>query len=99
MLVVFKKEPRQSGGELAQLPTWSVRYCVASATFRTQYFERISATLPADVVAAVTRPGRDIADSHIVEVNVQSSSEQKEFRFAAEFFSNTYNIFCLLTPK
>lgn len=99
MLVVFKKEPRQSGGELAQLPTWSVRYCVPSATFKTQYFESVSGTVPPEVVAVVTQPGRDIADSHKLEVTVRSSSEQREFQFTAEFFSNTYNIFCLLTPQ
>ncbi len=99
MLVVFKKEPRQSGGELAQLSTWSVRYCVASATFKTQYFESVSGTAPPEVVAVVTQPGRDIADSHKLEVTVRSSSEQREFQLTAEFFSNTYNIFCLLTPR
>lgn len=99
MLVIFKKEPRQSGGELAQPPAWSVRYCISSATFKTQYFESISGTIPAEIVAVVTQPGRDIADSHIVDVTVRSSSEQKEFPFSAEYFSNTYNIFCLLTPK
>jgi hypothetical protein len=99
MLVVFKKEPRQSGGELARLPNWSVRYSVASATFKTQYFEGVSGTAPADVVAMVTQPGRDIANSRSIEVAVRSSSEQKEFQFFAEFFSNNYNIFCLLTPK
>jgi hypothetical protein len=99
MLIVFKKEPRQSGGELAQLPNWSVRYCVASATFKTQYFESVSGTVPAEVVAVVTQPGRDIADSYSIEVAVRSSSEQKEFQFSAEFFSNKYNVFCLLTPK
>ncbi len=99
MLVVFKTEPRQSGDELAQLPTWSVRYCVASATFKTQYFESVSGTVPTEVVAVVAQRGRDIADSHSIEVTVRSSSQQKEFQFSAEFFSNTYNIFCLLTPK
>lgn len=99
MLVVFKKEPRQSGGELAQPPTWAVRYCVASPTFKTQYCESISGIVPPEVAAIVTQPGRDVADSHTLEVTVQSPSEQQEFQFAAEFFSNTYNIFCLLTPK
>jgi len=99
MLVVFKKEPRQSGGELAQLATWSVRYCIASATFKTQYFESVSGTVPTEVVAVVTQPGRDITDSRSIEVTVRSSSDQQESRFFAEFFSNTYNIFCLLTPK
>ncbi|MBM4091485.1 MAG: ImmA/IrrE family metallo-endopeptidase [Planctomycetes bacterium] len=99
MLVVSKKEPRQNGSELAQLPTWSVRCCVASATFKTQYFESVSGTVPTETVAVLTQPGRDIADSHKLEVTVRSSSDQQEFQFTAEFFSNTHNIFCLLTPK
>ena len=99
MLVVFKKEPQQSGDELAQPPTWSVRYCVASATFKTRYFESISGTVPADVAAAVTQPGRDIANGYRIEITVRSSSEQEESPFIAEFFSNTHNIFCLLTPN
>ncbi|NLS95412.1 MAG: ImmA/IrrE family metallo-endopeptidase [Planctomycetaceae bacterium] len=99
MLVVFKKEPRQSGDELAQPPTWSVRYCIASATFKSQYFEELSGTAPPEVATAVTRPGCDIANSHKIEVAVRSTSDQKELQFTAEFFSNTYNIFCLLTPK
>ncbi len=99
MLVVFKKEPRQSGSELAQLPAWSVRSCVASATFKTQYFESVSGTAPAEVVAMVAQPGRDISDSHRIDLAVRSSIEQKEFQFSAEFFGNPQNIFCLLTPK
>lgn len=99
MLVVFRKEPRQSGDELAYASTWSVRYCVASATLKTQYFERVSGTVPTEVVAAVTQTGRDVANGYRTEVAVRSSSEQKEVQFTAEFFSNTYNIFCLLTPR
>lgn len=99
MLVVFKKEPRQSGGALAQPPIWSVRYCVASPTFKTRHFESISGTVPADVVPVVTSPGRDIAESHKIEVSVRSSSERQESLFSGEFFSNTYNIFCLLMPQ
>lgn len=99
MLVVFKKEARQSGDELSQLPTWGVRYCVASPTFKTQYFESLSGTVPPEVVALITQPGRDIADSHNMEVAVRFSGDQKEHQFSAEFFSNTYNIFCFVLPR
>ncbi len=99
MLVVFKKEPRQSGAELGQPPAWSVRDCIASATFKTQYFESVSGVVPPEVVAAVAQPGRDIAIGHKIEVAVRSSNDQQEFQFIAEFFSNTYSIFCLLAPK
>jgi len=77
---------------------WSVRYCVASAVFKTRYFEKISGTVAPEVVAAITRRGRDIADSCVSEVAVKSSTDSKATQFQAEYFSNTYNIFCLLTP-
>lgn len=53
---------------------------------------------PPDAVAAATRFGRDIADGYICEIEIpaRAGSESKNFR--AEFFSNTYNVFCLLTP-
>jgi hypothetical protein len=97
MFVVFRREPRQSGDELEQPPTWSVRYCVASATFKTRYFERVSGVVSPEVVAVVTQPGRDIANGHKSEITVRSSSEHQELGFTAEFFSNTYSILCLLT--
>jgi hypothetical protein len=99
MLVVFEKKPRQSGDELAQPPVWSARYCVASATFKTQFFESISGIVPMEVAGVVTQPGRDIANSHKAEVTVRSPNEQKDFEFMAEFFSNTYKVFCILAPK
>ena len=98
MLVVFRREPHQSSGELAQPPVWSVRYCVSSVTFKSRYFQSVSGAVPAEVAEVVTQSGRDIADSHRIEVTVRSSGERKESLVSAEFFSNTYNIFCLLTP-
>ena len=99
MLAVFKKEPGQGIDDLNDQPSWSVRYCVASALFKTRYFERVSGTVPQEVAAAVTEPGRDIAESHIDEVSVRSASRQDSLQFWGEFFSNTFNIFCFLRPK
>ncbi len=99
MLAVFTKDERQSGEELSQRPTWSVRYCVASATFRSRHFESISGSIPADVAAYVTETGRDIADSHKIDVSIQSSGETLPAIFSAEFFSNTYNVLCFLVPR
>jgi hypothetical protein len=99
MLIVFKKTPPQSGEELSRPPVWSVRYCVAAATFKTQYFESISGAVAPEVAAIVTAPTRDIANGYRIEINVRSPGQPSESGFSAEFFSNTYNIFCLLTPK
>jgi hypothetical protein len=99
MLVVFKKEPTTAGVDIDETPIWSVRYCVPSAVFKAQYFEKLSGTVATEVVGAVTQPGRDIADSFVREVSVRSSIDSKATQFQAEFFSNTFNIFCLLTPE
>lgn len=98
MLVAFKEDSTTAGIDINETSTWSVRYCVASALFKTRYFEKLSGTVAPEVVVAVTQPRRDIANSHVSEVSVRSSTDSKATQFQAEFFSNTWNIFCLLTP-
>ncbi|NQT38494.1 MAG: ImmA/IrrE family metallo-endopeptidase [Planctomycetes bacterium] len=98
MLVVFKEGPTTADVNIDKTPTWSVRYCIASAMFKTRYFEKVFGTVAPDVVVAVTQTGRDIADSCVSEVSIRSSVDSKATQFQAEFFSNTWNIFCLLTP-
>jgi hypothetical protein len=97
MLVVFKPEQKRDSVNVDVVPTWSVRYCISSPTFKTTYFEKISGMVPAEAVMAVTRPGHDIADGFVCEIGITGHGV-KETMFRAEFFSNTYNIFCLLTP-
>ena len=98
MLVVF----RNAGGA-AQLdadaePIWEVRYCVASAVFKSRFFARVTGNVPADVAAKLlSPPGRDIKESITCEVVVSSGREGK-LPFRAEFFYNRHNILCLLTP-
>jgi DNA-binding transcriptional regulator YiaG len=97
MLVLFKRQNHGHTPDTALQPTWMVRYCIASPTFKTRFFEKINGTVPSEVVATVTAPGRDIADSHVTEIGI-ANPLGNELRFQGEFFFNTYNIFCLLTP-
>ena len=79
-------------------PVWSKKYTIASVPFRTKYFSDLhSAVIPPDVAARVLAPGRDIADSVTHEVTIRTATGT-DARFRAEFFSNTYSIFCLLRP-
>jgi Zn-dependent peptidase ImmA (M78 family) len=97
MLVVFKHEEGNCASDIAAQSTWTVRYCIASPTFKTRYYEKIYGTVPEEAVTTVTAPGRDIADSYTIEVQIKNQSAEIK-AFQAEFFYNTYNIFCLLTP-
>lgn len=99
MLVTFEQKTTETRVDLDRQATWSVKYCVASAPFKTRCFERVRGIVPTEVVAVVAQPGRDIADSHVVDLSVECSSPVRECPFQAEFFFNQYNIFCLLTPK
>ena len=97
MLAVFKAEQMKDAVDVDALPLWNVRYCIASPTFKTTYFERISGEVPPEAVAVVTRPEHDIADSFVCDLGIKGRMGE-ETMFRAEFFCNTYNIFCLLTP-
>lgn len=98
MVVAFKHEDQRAVLDASVVPQWTTRYSVASPLFKAKYFEKLTGTAPPEAVAAVTRPGRDIADSHICDLDIPSRVAGSVVRFHAEFFSNTYNVFCLLTP-
>lgn len=98
MLIVFREEHQCDMLDVDAIPAWTVRYCVASSTFKTRYFEKVTGTVPPDAVAAVTQPGRDIANGHVCDIGIPSRAGGDPMMFRAEFFSNTYNIFCLLRP-
>ncbi|OAI47802.1 hypothetical protein AYO44_08895 [Planctomycetaceae bacterium SCGC AG-212-F19] len=95
MLIVFKKAEILDENVT---PNWTVRYCIASPTFKTTYFEKVNGAVPPEAVAVVTQQGRDIADGYVTEIAVSGRGGADKVLFRAEFFSNTYNIFCLLTP-
>jgi len=97
MLVVFKPDKNDRlGNEVA--PNWAVRYCVASPKFKTMYFEKVSGGVPGEAITAITEPGRDIAESYQCEIAISTRGPDESDTFCAEFFWNTYNVFCLLTP-
>jgi hypothetical protein len=98
MLIVFKEEHKREDLDVDAVQTWNVRYCIASPTFKTTYCERISGIVPPEAVSAVTQSGRDIADSFVCSIGVAGRTATDLTMFRAEFFCNTYNIFCLLTP-
>jgi len=100
ILVVFKEDSTIARINSDQQSTWSVRYCIASPLFKNRYFERIrQGVVPDEIVAAITAPGRNIVESETADVEIGSPQHGTMTLFHAEFFSNTYNIFCLLTPK
>jgi hypothetical protein len=98
MFVSFKQEDHRQSIDVDAVANWEVRYCVASAPFKTIYFEKVTGRAPPDAVAAVTQPGRNIASSYVCEIAVADRQANESRNFRAEFFSNTYNVFCLLTP-
>lgn len=89
MLAVFTETPDER---------WCLHYCHASPSFRSQYFSGIEGDLPADVASALTQPGCGILDVEKRIFNIGSAGGV-ENRFLAEFFTNTYKVFCFLTPE
>jgi Zn-dependent peptidase ImmA (M78 family) len=98
MLVVFEPQAAASILDPTRSAMWVVRYAIASPAFANQHFGDIRGDVPQDVVQLVTQPGRDLAESVTKELEIAGSPGQRH-RVIAEFFCNTYNIFCLLTPQ
>jgi len=99
MLVVFKQKFSQSQVDANQPQVWPVRYCIASPSFRTQYFEDVQGAVPPEIAAVVAQPGRDIAESVISEIPITLPTISDGSPFRAEFFCNHWNVFCLLMPR
>lgn len=98
LLGVFKQDSGRQMVDTAAAPSWTIRYCVSSPSFKARFFDRVSGSIPAPLLARVTVPGRDIADSVCEQVHIGAPTGGDPRRFNAEFFWNTYNVFCLLTP-
>ena len=97
LLAVFKEEQGRQAIDVTVTAKWGVRYSISSPSFRTKYFDKLTANVPDDIVAALTQGGLDIAKSEVIEVQVDRPAQEAS-PFRAEFFSNSDNIFCLLTP-
>jgi hypothetical protein len=98
MFISFQKEQKTDAIDAAAVPAWTARDCVASPTFRTTYFGKVSGMVPNEVVAVVTKPGHDIAESVVCDIRIPGRAAGAPTTFRAEFFGNTDHIFCLLTP-
>ena len=97
MFLSFRREEAdESRINLDAKPIWRIRYCVGSPTFVARYFPRAQGTLSPEEAAALTQPGRDIAESITSEVPIKGPAGE-DWRFWAEFFFNQYNMFGLLT--
>lgn len=99
MLVVFARKPSQSWLDAAHEDKWEAKYCIASKSFKVQYFTRVAGEVPPEIAMELGRAGVDIASSIKKEISISSASMAKSFHFKAEFFTNSYNIFMLLTPS
>ena len=73
----------------------TVRYSIASPSFEQRYGASLTDS-DNQAVAVVWTPGRDIADSIVDDMDVEIQGKET-VRFRAEYFSNGYNAFCLLT--
>lgn len=97
MLIAFKEDDAEAKINTDLPPSWSTHYCIASARFRTGFFASVHARVPVEIATQLTLPGRDIAEGIRRELALQNPRGEPQ-QFTVEFFSNTYNIFCLLVP-
>jgi len=98
MLAVFKNTSGATRTGSDTSPTWNVKYCITSPTFKSRFFTEINGAAPSDLAAELTSSYRDINDSITRTIDINTSSGQPH-QFKAEFFYNQYNIFALLTPE
>ncbi len=98
MLLVFKEKDGIAAVDTAEMNRWAVRYCVASSAFSSRYgFSRLNGSPPESVVEKLRLSG-DISNSIVTETTI-GSADKTSFNFYTEYFTNTYNIFALLTPR
>jgi len=85
----------QTGEGAGETRSTAVRYSVASPSFVQQYGARLT-DHDNEIVAAVWTKGRDIADSIVDHMDVQTANGETT-RLRAEYFFNGHNALCLLT--
>lgn len=100
MLIVFERETGPNAIDLDQAPRWTDRYSIASVPFGARYFTTVHGCVPSEVAAAMEL-NRDIADSMCVDLHIppRALAVAAPVLFRAEFFTNTFNVFCLLRPS
>ena len=78
--------------------TWKVRYCIASPSFSHRYFSSFTRAVVSPEIAQRVCCFQDISQSLRDLVPIQLPGRESQV-FEAEYFFNTFNIFCFLTPK
>jgi len=97
MLVVFQRREGPERIDLDRAPMWNVRYCVGSASFKAAYSRNVTGSVPPDIAVTLAQPGRDVSESVCQPITLHRPGCEAVV-LNCEFFTNTYNIFCLLTP-
>lgn len=96
MLAVFAPVSNRSIIDPSTGAQWGARYCVTSSVFRSRRFSGIRGEVPDHIVKELTAGYRDVADSIIAPLRINSQEGLTTLR--AEWFFNQYNIMALLSP-
>ncbi len=97
MFVSFA-EVASSGIDSNQERQWRLRYSIPSPSFRHKYFSRFTRGSVPPKVAQTMGTFQDIAQSVAVEMQLRVPGSASPKSFRAEYFHNTFNVFCILTP-
>jgi hypothetical protein len=97
MLIGYAKAKSDRNIDLGFVPRWRIQYTVASPEFAIRYFNDVSGDTEDPLVGRVVQEKTDVADSLSAELTLEIPG-QRQWRFRAEYFHNTYKVFCLLTP-
>lgn len=96
MLVVCGRHSDRSVIDPSQPAVWPVKYCCASASFKARWFARVEGEAPAEIAAALTAGGRDVADSIRLDMPLAGDGGGM---FGVEWFTNQYDIMGLVVPR
>ena len=97
MFVSFAKDTSAAINSDAAVQ-WRLRYCIPSPSFSHKYFSSLRAAIVPPEIARRVCAFQDIAQSAKEEIEISVPSFEKPQSFVAEYFYNTFNIFCFITP-
>lgn len=98
MFVSFKEDQGHAINS-DQSKEWNLRYCIPSPSFRHKYFPALTRGSVPKVVADQVVAFSDISQSCTVEMKLAIPGRNESQEFRAEYFHNSFNIFCLFTPS
>jgi hypothetical protein len=96
MLVVCERQADRSVIDASQPAVWCVKHCSASTSFRTRWFARVEGEAPAEIAAALSTGGRDLADSIVVEMPLAGDAGGA---FRVEWYFDQGHVMGLAMPK